>query len=177
MGSIRAFVAIYPSPDELKRCVAFRDRLRELWSDARWVRDDQIHLTLRFIEALDESSIVDLVARLRHGAEHSFPFLLGLSHRVPPWPGARVVALSTRSDELDRLARVVESACRNAGLPPEERPFRGHVTLARHDGRWPIRELPSFSDSWLVRSIRLVRSELGRGGARHTVLGEFRLER
>ena len=175
MGSLRAFVAIYPSPDELQRCVSFRDRLRNLWRDARWVRDGQIHLTLRFIEALDESRIALLADGLREAALRTVPFPLGLCHRVPPWRGARVDALSAQSDELDQLARRVEAAARQAGLPPEGRPFRGHVTLARHDGRWPKVELPSFEDEWLVRSFRLMKSELGRAGAAHSLLEEFPL--
>ncbi|MEJ5170996.1 MAG: 2'-5' RNA ligase family protein, partial [Fimbriimonadales bacterium] len=129
MGSIRAFVAIYPSPDELSRCLRLRDAEKALWPSARWVRDDQIHLTLRFFEALEEARLRELIRWLAEAALETCPFRIRLFHRVPPWRGAKVEAISAESPDLDLLARRVEEAARRAGAPPERRPFRGHVTL------------------------------------------------
>jgi 2'-5' RNA ligase len=72
------------------------------------------------------------------------------------------------------LAERVEAAARSIGLSAEERRFRGHVTLARVEAKHPPadRSLP-FEDRWLARSFRLMRSDLGRAGATHTVLEEF----
>ena len=67
---------------------------------------------------------------------------------------------------LDELARAVRAAVGDFAARPEDRPFRGHLTVARHrrgepapsDGQGVRSEL-----RWLVEEVVLVRSELGRG--------------
>ncbi|MCX7799297.1 MAG: RNA 2',3'-cyclic phosphodiesterase [Fimbriimonadales bacterium] len=174
MGSIRAFVAIYPSEEERRRLAAFQDVLRRQWPEARWVRGDQLHLTLRFVGELPEALLEGFRRALREEAARTEPFDVRLVHRAPPWRGARVVAVSAESRPLVALAQGVEAAARAIGLAPEDRRFRGHVTLARVEGPFPPAVLErAFEDRWRVRSCRLMRSDLRPSGATHTLLEEF----
>ena len=75
----------------------------------------------------------------------------------------------------------VESLCASLGFPVEERPFRPHLTLARlrRDAKAPAALTAYLSEAAHARygeglfdRIVLFRSDLERGGPRHTVLAE-----
>lgn len=75
---------------------------------------------------------------------------------------------------LDALAARVVAATAHLGAPPEDRPFRGHVTVGRARGR---RRLPSEATggpvapaTWTVTEVEVVRSHLG-PDPRYEVLG------
>jgi 2'-5' RNA ligase len=98
---------------------------------AKWVASDDLHITLRFA-----GDIEGLVAReFEQGLEEieadAFELRLdglgtfgGNDPRVI-WAGVEP------NPSLDALARACDRAARNAGLPPEAKPFKPHVTLAR----------------------------------------------
>ena len=98
---------------------------------ARWCEREQLHLTLRFIgevDGRDASAIDDALATIR---APRFPLELkgvgefGSRNPRALWAGVRddVAVL--------HLQRKIESALQRVGLPPEERKFSPHVTLAR----------------------------------------------
>ena len=74
---------------------------------------------------------------------------------------------------LDGLAEVVRAAVGHFAARPENRPFRGHLTVARHRPGEPAPSDGQVADElrWRVEEVVLVRSELGRGPggtARHS---------
>ena len=73
----------------------------------------------------------------------------------------------------------VVAATRSIGEPPEDRPFQGHVTLARVAGRARVDLRPltgtALSASWPVYELTLVSSRLGPSGPRYEVVGRFPL--
>jgi len=84
-------------------------------------------------------------------------------------------------EPLRELAAKSESACRAAGLPPEERPFRAHLTLARATQRGganlpPLPEPPELS-GWRAEGFVLYESRLGKGPAVYAPIERFRLSR
>jgi 2'-5' RNA ligase len=73
---------------------------------------------------------------------------------------------------LDDLARAVTDATAAFGRPPEDRPFRGHVTLARARGRGRLpgslgRAVGAFKGRFPVTDVRLVRSRPGSDGPQY----------
>ncbi|MGH9148794.1 MAG: RNA 2',3'-cyclic phosphodiesterase, partial [Acidimicrobiales bacterium] len=62
---------------------------------------------------------------------------------------------------------------------PEDRPFRGHLTLARARDRGGVDLRPrcgaAFAASWVVREVTLVASRLGAGAARYDVVDRLAL--
>jgi 2'-5' RNA ligase len=80
---------------------------------------------------------------------------------------------------LEALAAAVSAATAALGRPPEARPFRGHVTLARArrgtDLRGRPRVLPALTATWAVTTIDLVESVLGPEGARYHTRAEVPL--
>jgi 2'-5' RNA ligase len=90
--------------------------------------------------------------------------------------GATVLCLPVGG--LDALAGAVVAATADLGQPPEDRPFRGHLTVARAR-RGGLRGLPrlALAARWPVTELTLVASTLGREGARYEVLERFELTR
>jgi 2'-5' RNA ligase len=167
----RLFVAV-DLPQEVKEAV--RDICRSL-PEARWVPLEQLHLTLRFIGDADEqafNAIRTALAQVRDGA---FSLeLKGIGH-FPPGKRARVLWVGIEACmPLLRLQRDVESALVNAGVPPEERPFSPHITLARFrepptGGVAPFEERHGnfVSPPFKVTAFHLYSSLLTREGAIH----------
>ena len=82
-----------------------------------------------------------------------------------------------RVSGLDDLAAVVRAAVGRYAARLDDRPFRGHLTVARHRRGEPA---PSEGQAltWLVGEVVLVRSRLGRGPggtARHEVVARVPL--
>jgi 2'-5' RNA ligase len=75
---------------------------------------------------------------------------------------------------LDEVAARVERAVVGAGVAPEERPFRGHLTVARARGRGsvpPDLAGAALAARWAVGEVTLVESTLrGAKGSRYEVL-------
>jgi 2'-5' RNA ligase len=80
-------------------------------------------------------------------------------------------------DGLDALAGAVVDATSAIGRPPDDRPFRGHVTVARTKGRvarCPLVGQP-VAAAWRATDFALVRSDLHPHGARYTTVATFGL--
>lgn len=123
----RYFVCI-----ELPRDVTARlDMLRGKLPNARWIDQEDMHLTLRFAGELDGPTVATFVRALGEIDQPTFPIQLErpgfFGHDKPRavWMG---VAPSTT---LASLHSDVDRAARRAGLPPDGRKYTPHVTLAR----------------------------------------------
>jgi 2'-5' RNA ligase len=99
---------------------------------ARWVKPENLHLTLRFLGEVDNVTAADVDDAL--AKIHSPGFDLSLNGIGHFGEGRKLRALWVGVDasaELMRLQEKIEQALIRAGLPPEARKFKPHVTLAR----------------------------------------------
>jgi 2'-5' RNA ligase len=124
----RLFVAI-DLPDTIK------DQLGALCDGvpgAKWVKRDQLHLTLRFVGEVTDVKfrvIQDTLNRIR-----AAPFAMAMQGvgQFPPKRAARVLWVAVDvPPELGVLQRQIETTLVKLSYPPEERPFSAHITLAR----------------------------------------------
>jgi len=142
---------------------------------ARWQRDEQLHLTLRFIGEVDRHQAQDIAAAL--GRVNHVPMRLSLGQpgsfdrrgRIDSlWVGVQPQA------EVAALARRVDRALVGVGLPPETRAFVPHITVARLSrdagsiAHWPAAPIPALA--WDVAGFALWESWLGTGGAEYSVV-------
>lgn len=124
--SLRLFAAI-PIPEDIG------GRLMSLETEvpgASWRLPEQYHLTLRFFGEIDEAMARDLDGEL--GLVVAAPFEIRLAG-AGSFGGREPTALWAGVDappDLARLAAQCERAARRAGLDPEGRKYRPHVTLA-----------------------------------------------
>jgi 2'-5' RNA ligase len=79
---------------------------------------------------------------------------------------------------LDELARATVDATAGVGQPPDDRPFHGHLTLARARGRrGDLRRLRGapLAARWKVAELTLVASTPHRDGSRYEVVASLSL--
>ena len=88
--------------------------------------------------------------------------------------------LASGREPAAALAAATEGACVAAGLEPERRPFRPHLTLARSRERFGsvLPDLPPAPDlePWTATDMILYESRLGGGPPVYTPLERFPLE-
>ena len=165
----RLFVAVWPPEDVLDRLAALpRPELAGL----RWTERHQWHVTLRFIGPVPEvEPVAEALSVLRPstGAAVLGPAVDRFGQRILHVPVAG----------LDGVAAAVVAATAHLGKPPEDRPFHGHVTLARvaKHARVDLRQLTgtALEGAWDVDAVCLVESRLSPKGARYEVLEAFPL--
>lgn len=134
--TIRAFLALDPPEEILREVGRIQDRLRKLiYGDLRWVRPEGIHLTLKFFGDIPETAVVNIsaVAGQAAAAVGSFELAIGGTGVFPDPSRPRVVWLGMNGEvaRLVTFQQGLERALREIGFPPEERPFRPHLTLGR----------------------------------------------
>jgi len=175
---MRLFVALRPP-------APVRDALLDAMDDdpgIRWQDDDQLHLTLAFLGDVDRRAEQDLADAL--AAVESPPFELavrGVGHFERKGRPSALWAGIGPSEPLDRLQRRVVAACRRAGLEPDRKAFRPHVTLARLGrssppaGRWLAAHGTLAAGPWEVDEFALYESRLTPAGAQYEPLARFSL--
>ncbi len=172
---VRAFFALELDAATRASSTAFVESLRDApgGSDVRWVRPEDLHLTLRFLGEVAAERIDGLVASVAERITSIRPFTLELG-AVAAFPSGRrpriVIREVAASEPLHRLAAAVERGCQAAGLEGESRRFRPHLTLGRvrRQGAFPdvtAADTPT-SDALDVTRIVLFRSELNPTGPR-----------
>jgi len=178
---VRIFVAVFP-PLEVREALAAAARELPVVGEVRWIRPENVHLTLKFLGDIPEDDL-DRIAqaldslRPRHG-----PFEARLSSfgGFPSARRARIVwaGIGEGSEPLRALARDVEASLEPLGFERENRAYVPHLTLGRARGR-PVAledvESPSPIPGFGVRDVDLVESVLGGGGAAYTTLATYPL--
>jgi len=105
--------------------------LRSGLAGARWIDPENYHVTLRFLGDVDDVVANDFAAELSHMHGRAFELVLdGLGSFGGKRPRSVWANIVTNDGLLD-LHRAHERAARAAGLAPEPRNFKPHVTLAR----------------------------------------------
>jgi 2'-5' RNA ligase len=173
----RLFVAIRPPEPVREKLLGMMGGVHDL----RWQNDNQLHLTLRFIGEVDRPRADDIAAELGRVRFDRFSIAL---HGVGKFEKRRQGALWAGvqpKDSLKSLAAKVERACQAAGVEPEQRAYRPHITLARWKGgapgvdRFLERHGGLTSDPWEVREFILFESRLGQSGAHYEPVEHYRL--
>jgi 2'-5' RNA ligase len=177
---VRLFVAVN-LPDALRRAVhAAAAPLRRGPLPVKWVDPDGLHLTLKFLGAVDPDGLGGVEGALERACRGArpFPLPIGGFGAFPTPHRARVVWLGCEAvPPLELLQHGVEREFAALGFPLEGRPFRPHLTLgrARPEARGGVRGLEAvldqlqFADEVQVRSVEVMESTLSPSGARYAV--------
>lgn len=138
----RIFVAI-PVPDAAREAIVeVVDRVRLMATpgerDVRWVRMDGLHVTLRFLGPTADDVIPKVAVAVDSVAARTPPIDLSVAGAgafpYPDRPRALWVGIDAGKADLAAAAHVLDESLLPLGWPPEDRPFRAHLTLARSDG-------------------------------------------
>lgn len=152
----RLFLAIWP-PDEVLDRLADMERPKD--QGVKWVPQENLHVTLRFLGDADEAEVVDRLDEVLLPAATAVVGpafdLLGERSLITPVTG------------VDELAAVVQQAVRGLGTEPERRRFQGHITVARlaRNARPRRSAGRRFDATFDVTEVALVESTLRDTGA------------
>lgn len=151
----------------------------------RWVREQGIHLTLKFLGDTPLDQVDEIAAAVAGATVDVDPIdvVVGGLGCFPNTRRPRViwVGLKDPSGELLRLQDAVEVHVSPLGYPRETRPFRPHLTLGRvhrQASKPSVREVgqlvettdPGILRTMTVDSLSFIRSDLKPSGAVYTTL-------
>lgn len=180
---MRLFVAFDLSAEVRQALRELVSQLQRASAEARWVRAEGLHLTLKFLGELPEEKLPALKEAL---ARVSSPRAVEMEFRgVGYFPHARrprVIWVGVRASEnLPDLAAQVETAVEPFGVAREPRAYVPHLTLGRFKGakRLPrlldqVSRLPSTEFGHVrTTEFTLYQSRLSPAGAQYTRLESF----
>jgi len=136
---IRSFLAFELPRDIREQIGVVSGELRKSRLPARWIRVENIHLTIVFLGSVEKNIVEDLKEAVGSVVKASMGFTARLSGVgvFPNWRKPRVlwIGLSGDIEGLSRLRDELQASLKVFGLREEKRPFRAHLTLGRFKGR------------------------------------------
>jgi 2'-5' RNA ligase len=180
---MRLFVALEIPSAVREKLAALIEALRAVSPQTRWVRTENLHVTLKFIGEVPEAKLADIRVALA-GIRSDLPCTLdfrGLGF-FPNEKYPRVLWAGVEAPPNFRtLAADIDLAMEPLGIPREHRPFSPHLTLSRFERTWPPEKLRvaihenGARDFGSLRTgkFHLIESKLKPSGAEYTTLESF----
>lgn len=194
---MRVFIGIDLDPEVRDRISRFLDGVQGFAPDARWVRPESLHVTLKFIGEQKPEQVESIAARLRQVEASAFEIRSGGYGFFPTAKAPRVFWIGVHAaPQLAELAGSIDMATAELGIPREDRPYSPHLTLARAGGRSgsPKRQkgddpntifavldkrlaaMPELDfGTMMAREFILYQSQLSPAGSKYTKLQRFPL--
>lgn len=181
---IRCFISI-ELPESLKKSIGNTvDTLKKSEADVKWVTEENIHITLKFLGRTDEALIIPIKTNLHKKLLHYSAFYIRIADAgcFPNIKHPRVIWIGLKESELlENLYKDIESEMVKLGFTQEKRDFSPHLTIGRvrSQKRIPglIKILDEFSANDFgtiqIKSIFLKKSELNPAGAKYYTLAEI----
>ena len=186
----RAFIALKtPREWDEKLGDLQRDLNSKFGSGAfRWVKPEQIHITLRFFGWINVTQVDELARLLAAICSSHRPFTL-TCESLGAFPNIRRprvlwAGLKGALNEAAALQLEIAAATDNFGDTAEDRPFKPHLTLARlkEPDRRQITDLEHaisrgfhMDHPWEVTELLLMQSHLSPNGSTYETLATFPL--
>jgi RNA 2',3'-cyclic 3'-phosphodiesterase len=186
-GMLRAFVAVEMPGPVRKALEEVQSSLQQLKIRARWIRPENIHLTLKFLGNIPAGHVPSIGDVLRVVAQGHGSFSLSVAG-VGVFPDIRRpkviwVGLTGRPDALTPLQQDLDGRLAALGFPRTEKPFRGHLTIGRFRAEGPPgpvadavkRFAAATFGTFVVEEIVLLKSDLRPEGPLYTPLAREKL--
>ena len=169
----RLFFALWPSVEIKQQLIKLTKQVAK-HSDGRRVRDDNLHLTLRFLGSVTEDK-QKCIEQIANDIQFE-PFELILDQLVFR-KKQEMVWLTTDNaipDSLQNMVEQLETGVQECGFAPEKYPFKPHITLIRKTRK--TKELSGQVNlKWFADAFVLVRSKTWQEGVEYSVVKEWKL--
>lgn len=187
MKKIRAFVAVDPAPEVARKIGEFIRAMERETRGMRWVGSHGIHVTLRFLGALEEDTLDEVKKRLTQLGELGGPIELQAAgigfFPKPERPRVVWIGLNGEVDRLVMVQQKVTASIADLPLAKEEgHEFQPHLTVARIADTWHVRGLNRLTAAqatdfgrFSVAELHLYKSDLTPTGSTYTKLASFPL--
>ena len=166
--------------------------------EARWVRPESLHVTLKFIGEQKDEEVAAIAERLQSVPAERIEIAFRGYGFFPTPRAARVFWIGIQAGaQLAVVARDIDAAVAEFGVPREEREYSPHLTLARAGGRsgdpkWRKGDRPNGAFDVLQKRLAampeidfgtmtadkfvLYQSQLGPGGSKYAKLKQFAMQ-
>ncbi len=193
---MRIFIALDIDEDIRQRIARFLDGVRGFAPDARWVRPESLHVTLKFIGETAPQNVDQIKEALNAVESNAIEMNIRGCGFFPCAKSPRVFWVGIEAGpSLAALASTVDDRVAALGIAKEDHPFSPHLTLARSGGgsgspqpkidgfksrfqrleeKLAALPVPEFG-TMTAREFFLYQSHLSRGGSRYEKLAGFTL--
>jgi len=162
------------------------ERLGSAAPRVRWVRPENLHVTVKFLGEVPETDLAEVCAAADRAAAKAAPFSLAVAglgaFPAPDRPRVVWAGCSEGTEPARALADQVEAQTVPLGFAAERRAYTPHVTLGRvrrprDRGGLPaaLGRAPAEYGCVAVEALTVFESELSRGGPVYTALHHARL--
>lgn len=134
--NIRAFLAIEPPEEVLAAVTRLQEKLKgEIAGKISWTRPQSNHLTLKFFGDIGSTDVekIGIAVKIQLAAVSAISLKIEKIGVFPDLKRPRVIWARTTGDieKLNMLQNKLDVDFAGLGFPPENRPFRAHLTLGR----------------------------------------------
>lgn len=151
----------------------------------KWVKEDNLHITLAFIGDVKESNISHLREDLDKINFNSLNLTFGEIKYIPNRRKAKLIWVEGESNQLGDLKKKIDERLKKSeaiNYSPEDREFIPHITLGRVKSfqfkKIPLEEIPLLEDefvniSFKVDSFELMESKLKKRGPTYKIIESY----
>lgn len=195
---MRLFVALDIADDIRERIGRYVEGVQNFAPEARWVKEESLHVTLKFIGEQPDAALESMKQALSTVAGRCASITFRGYGFFPTAKSARVFWIGMEGGPaLASLAAEIDEELAPLGVPREQRQFSPHLTLARRAGgsgsprrlkgdrvtgtfdrlqqKLAALGTPEFG-SMTAREFWLYRSQLSPKGSKYTKLEQFPLQ-
>ncbi len=133
--TVRAFIAFELADETIAFIQKIQEGLRSFGIKARWIRPENIHLTLKFLGDINNEDVKKAGDAIISAAGENASIALR-AKSIGVFPGVkrpRVIwtGIVGQIEELVDFHNILDGKLQTIGFPKEKRPFKGHLTIAR----------------------------------------------
>ena len=185
--TIRTFIAIEIPGNIISKIRELQTGIKKYGFKVRWVRSENIHLTLKFLGDVEAAKIGEMIEAISKTAKGHTPISLK-AKGIGVFPGIKRprvlwVGLTGQLEALVRLHKTLDENLKVLGFPGEKRPFKGHLTMGRIKDKIDVKKLGDAlmafrrfeSETFTAGNLNLYKSELKPSGAVYTKLDSVSL--
>lgn len=179
---MRSFLALELPPDIVSYLGTVAARLAKRTEGVRWVRNEGIHITVKFLGEIEEETaqtMHEVLAPL--GSRHApVKARLGQLDAFPSTRSARVIVVKLKegTEETKAIFSDVEDGLESMRVEREKRGLVPHITLGRRrtPRSFPNGDpMPIEEREFLIENLVLFKSTLTPGGAIYTPIWKIKL--
>ncbi len=179
---LRTFLAVPVPRDVSSKKNMLYSTLENVDGDINWVKNAQLHLTMKFLGHTPESAIIDVIDHVEKITPNMNPFDLKIEETgcfpVPTRPRVLWLGIEGETEKLIQLVTDLNTELEQHGFPAEPQQYTPHITLARI--KYPPKHTPDIESflqttyepiNMMINRVQFLRSELFPNGPVYSILG------